>query len=127
MEHQPTSESAPSDAPRAAASIAWLQALRQVPRHAPRWTLLRRVDTNQRDDHTGEASDLEPHIVGVRDRMSGQTRIFTVYGASSGATHDAPPPDPDPPPAAPARARAPAELWDADEAVLDVWPHTLAA
>lgn len=124
MEHQSTAPAAQSDAPRAATS--------NTPLQRPRWTLLRRIRAHQRieriGEHTDKARDVEPHLVGVRDQASGQTRVFTVYGSpyhvASGAE---PPPDTDPPPAAPARARPPAALKDADEADPGRWPHARVA
>lgn len=115
MNNQSTSLAAADGAPGAP---------REGTSNVPRRTLLRRMRLCKHDD----ISEVEPHLVGVRDQESGQTRIFTVYHPAPGATNDTePPPDPDPPPAAPAQARPRTESGAAGEDTSSNWPRARAA
>lgn len=125
MESQPSSLPAQADTPHTGASTT----PRQSPRRALRWTLLRMTCTHRRDEYADGGCAAASQMVGIRDRESGQTRIFTIYRQPSGMTNGVePPPDPDPPPAAPARARPHAGLSASDdEPSSDALPHARAA
>ena len=120
MDNHSTSLAAPGGAPGAPRECA----SRKGASNVPCWTLLRRIHLRKHDD----TSEAEPNLVGVRDRESGQTRIFMVYHSAPGAAHDTePPPDPDPPPATPAQARPRIEPGIASEDNSGDWPCARAA